>query len=244
MAALRRDFLPEDLAQPLTAAGLHGVIAVQARTTEHETEFLLRLMDDSPIIQGIVGWFDLTEPDIGTRLADIDPRIVGFREILQGQPDEVLMQPELARGIRALAEHRLSYDLLIYERQLPAAIHLVDRCPETTFVLDHLAKPQMLGGPSLTWRDQIARLAERPNVIAKVSGLATEFAPPQSGPTLFAPYVSHLRACFSDDRLLFGSDWPVSILAGPYGTVATDLLDAVPFAAEQARRAYPRLAES
>ncbi len=232
---LHRDWLPGDLAPLLRAAGLDGCIAVQARQTLEESRWLLALADAHPIIRGVVGWADLRSDRVEEELAPLaaHPRFKGVRHVAQDEPDDgFLARPEFIRGVRKLAAFGLRYDLLIFPRQLPAAITLVDAAPDVAFVLDHLAKPAIRDGAREPWLGNFRELARRPNVCCKVSGLVTEARQDWRGEDL-RPYLDAAFAAFGPRRLMFGSDWPVCRLAAEYAEVVrlvTDYLAPLPAA--------------
>jgi L-fuconolactonase len=222
MAALRRDFGPADVQPEMARAGFEAGIAVQARQSLAETEFLLDLSDRHPSVRGVVGWVDLQSPHVGRQLARlaVHPRFVGVRHIVQGEPDErFLLRPDFLRGVAQLAPLGLSYDILIYPRQLPAAVEFVERLPEQRFVLDHLAKPDILRGEIRAWSRELRRLAEFPKVCAKLSGLVTEADWRGWTPDDVSPYLDVAFECFGASRLMIGSDWPVCTVAGDYSRV-------------------------
>jgi len=222
MAVLKRDFLPEDLAPLLAASGFSGCVAVQAAQTLDETRFLLSLADRHPFIRGVVGWVDLVSADLPGQLADFSrhPRFKGVRHIAQSEPDDrFLLREDVLRGIAALEAHALAYDILVYPRQLPAAIGLAARLPGQRFVLDHLAKPEIRAGRLSPWDERIRELARAPNVLCKVSGLVTEADWGAWKPADFRPYLDVVFEAFGPERLMIGSDWPVCRLAGDYPAV-------------------------
>ncbi len=220
--AIRRDFLPPDLAPLLARAGLDGTIAVQARQRLEENTFLLALADRYELIKGVVGWVDLRSEraEAQVRAFAAHPKAVGVRHVVQDEvDDDFMLQPEFLRGISRLQDAALTYDLLIFPKQLPAAIRLVDRFPNQPFVLDHLAKPDIRAGALTPWRDQIRELARLPNVCCKVSGMVTEAKWLGWRAEDFHPYLEVVVEAFGYDRLMFGSDWPVALLAGTYAQV-------------------------
>jgi L-fuconolactonase len=220
MAALRRDFLPADLEPELISAGLAGSIAVQARQTLEETRWLLELADCSPQILGVVGWVDLRSPDVQSQLKLFarNPKFVGVRHVVQAEADEhFLLRPEFLRGISALEEFQLAYDILIYSRHLAVAAEFVEQFPRQRFVLDHLAKPAIKRGEIDSWEKGIRRLAAFPNVFCKLSGLVTEADWQNWTSSQITPYLDVAFAAFGADRLMIGSDWPVCLVAGSYG---------------------------
>ncbi|MGW8265969.1 MAG: amidohydrolase family protein [Longimicrobiales bacterium] len=221
MSTLRRDFLPEAMEALLAATGMDGTVAVQADQSEDETHFLLELAHDHPTILGVVGWVDLLAPDLPERLAHFTrfERFRGVRHIAQAEPDGFLEREEVVRGIGMLRDFGLTYDLLVYPRQLPAALTLVDKLPEQRFVVDHLAKPPIARGVMEPWADRMRELASHPNVWCKVSGLVTEADWAQWRNEDFRPYLDVVFDAFGPQRLMFGSDWPVCLLAAEYPAV-------------------------
>lgn len=218
MAALRRDFLPEDFALLLAAAGFDGAVAVEAHSSEDETDFLLRLADQHSIIRGVVGWVDVTAADLSDRLARWSGAgaLKGFRYAAQSEPDDFLARRDVARGVACLGEHDFTFDILIYPRQLDAAEQLVARCPAVRFVLDHCAKPEIADGEIEAWRDGMRRLARHPNVSCKISGLVTEGSWSAWTYGDLLPYLETVLNAFGARRSMFGSDWPVCLVASQY----------------------------
>ena len=226
MSVLRHDFLPDDLAPLLAERGIDGTIAVQADQSEAETEFLLGLADDHPFIRGVVGWLDLTADDLTRRLEGfaVFERLRGLRHIAQAEADDFLAREDVVRGIGRLREFRLTYDILVYAHQLPAARALVERLPDQPFVVDHCAKPRIRDGEIEPWAAHMRELARRPNVWCKVSGLVTEADWSRWRPDDVRPYLDVVFEAFGPDRLMFGSDWPVCLLAGSHARV-TELIE-------------------
>jgi L-fuconolactonase len=222
LARLRRDFLPPDLEPLLQAANLDGCIAVQARQTIEESRWLLQLADQYPIIKGVVGWVDLRAPDVEKDLGELskNPKFVGVRHVAQDEPDDrFLVGADFLRGISKLKQFDLAYDILIFPKQLSAAIELVDRFPEQRFVLDHIAKPPIREGLIEPWRTHIHELAKADNVFCKLSGMVTEAAWDNWRETDFHPFLDIVCDSFGPNRLMYGSDWPVSTLAGDYMSI-------------------------
>jgi L-fuconolactonase len=216
---LHRDWLPTDLAPLLAAANLEGCIAVQARQTLGETRWLLELAEHHAIIKGVVGWVDLRSPQVEHDLATLvpHPKFRGVRHVVQDEPDpDFMLGTDFLRGLGKLKNFHLTYDLLIYPRQLPAAIQLVHRFPDQPFVLDHFAKPSIKDRTLEPWQTQIRELAKAPNVLCKVSGMVTEADHAAWQPADFTPYLEVIFEAFGEDRLMYGSDWPVCLLAGSY----------------------------
>jgi len=222
MAALRRDFLPDDLKLELERNGFRGCVAVQARQTLEETRWLLELAERTPFILGVVGWVDLRSPRLRFELESFaqKSKLVGVRHIVQSEPDErFLLQPDFLRGIAMLEEFDLAYDILIYPRHLPVAAEFVARFPRQRFVLDHLAKPAIKSGALDPWSRGIRELAAFKNVFCKVSGLVTEADWQAWKPEDMRPYLEVAFECFGPSRLMVGSDWPVCTVAAPYSRV-------------------------
>lgn len=224
MAVLKRDFLPEDLAKECDAHGVDGTIAVQADQSEAEADFLLQLAAHNPRIVGVVGWTDLRSPRIEERLEQLSAskskKLCGFRHIAQAEPDErFLVSENFARGVGLLPRFGFTYDILIYPRQLPAAVELVSRFPDQKFVVDHLAKPEIKTGRVEPWAAQMRAIAQNENVFCKVSGMVTEADWLNWKPGDLRPYLDVVFEAFGAERLMFGSDWPVCLMAAGYGSV-------------------------
>lgn len=220
MAAIRRDFLPEDLQPQLERNEFQGAVAVQVRQTLEETRWLLELADRSAKILGVVGWVDLLSLDMRSQLSEFtrNPKLVGIRHIVQSEPDDrFLLRQDFLRGITLLEEFDLAYDILIYTKHLPVAAEFVERFPKQRFVLDHLAKPAIKIHEVESWAAGIRRLAAFPNVFCKLSGLVTEADWQRWKPEDITPYLDIAFATFGASRLMIGSDWPVCLVAGSYG---------------------------
>src|SRR5579864_700971 len=219
MAALRRNFLPDDLKPELDHSDFQGLVAVQTRQTLEETRWLLELAERCPWILGVVGWVDLRAPDIRSQLKALarNSKLVGVRHIVQSEPDDrFLLQLEFLRGISALEEFNLAYDILIYTKHLPVAAEFVERFPGQRFVLDHLAKPPIKSGNIDSWAEGISRLATFPNVFCKLSGLVTEADWQHWDAHQIIPFLDVALESFGPDRLMIGSDWPVCLVAASY----------------------------
>lgn len=238
---LHRDWLPSDLAPLLAAAGLDGCIAVQARQTVEESRWLLKLADKSPIIKGVVGWVDLRSARVGDQLGELAarPKFRGVRHVVQDEPDDrFLLGEAFVRGLGQLHDFGLTYDLLVVPRQLPAAIALVTRFPQQPFVLDHIAKPPIKAGTLSPWREHIRELAAAPHVMCKVSGLVTEADQAAWKPADITPYLDVVFEAFGEDRVMYGSDWPVCLLAANYARQHALIVD---YAARQSPSAQAKL---
>jgi L-fucono-1,5-lactonase len=219
MTAIRRDFLPKDLTPELNACGVDATIAVQADQSEAETEFLLGLAEGNPRIAGVVGWVDLRAEDVGSRLEHFSgfEKLRGVRHVAQAEADDFLVGADFVRGVRQLAAFVLTYDILIYPRQLPAAIELVGKMPQQNFVVDHLAKPEIKARKMEPWAGLMREMAANPNVYCKLSGLVTEGDWKRWRREDFEPYLDVVFEAFGGERVMFGSDWPVCLVASSYG---------------------------
>jgi L-fuconolactonase len=213
-----RDFTLDDLAPHLAAAAVEGTILVQAAPTEAETMFLLDIAQAVPLVRGVVGWTDFDAADAMARIEALAAQnlLVGLRPMVQDiADDDWLLRPALAPLLAAMVRSALVFDALVLPRHLPRLLHVVDRHPDLSFVLDHCAKPRLATGEITAWQDDIARIAERPNIVCKLSGLVTEAKPDWQIDGLRRA-VDHVRTCFGPKRLMWGSDWPVVDLAGGY----------------------------
>ncbi|SRR5579883_5259 len=222
MRVLQRDYLPSDLRPELKAAGIDASVAVQAVQSEDETNFLLDLAAANQEIAGVVGWVDLRSPNLRARLKHFSrfEKLRGFRHVAQSEPDDrFLLSEDFLRGVAQLEEFGFSYDILIYPRQLPAAAELVERFPRQRFVIDHLAKPLVRTRAIDPWSAYMRKIAARENVFCKLSGLVTEADWEAWEPQDFKPYLDVVFESFGPDRLMFGSDWPVCLLAASYAWV-------------------------
>ena len=234
VAAIRRPFGVADLDAAAGPEGFEATIAVQAVSSLEETEELLDVAATSGRVAGVVGWVDLADPEVGATLAALRDRpggraLVGVRHQVHDEPDpDWLLRARVLDGLAAVAAGGLVYDLLVRERELPAARVVAERLPELTLVVDHLAKPRIREGATEPWAGDLAALARHPNVACKVSGLVTEADWTAWTPAQLVPYVAHAAEVFGPERLLFGSDWPVCLLAAGYAEVvaaATEALD-------------------
>ncbi|WP_339286670.1 amidohydrolase family protein [Paenibacillus sp. FSL R5-0486] len=222
MKAIRQSFLPEDLEPLLVQSGLDGCIAVQARQSLTETEWLLQLADQHECIKGVVGWVDLCSDEVRNQLELFasNPYLKGVRHVIQDEPDlKYVLREDFQRGISLLKEYDLAYDLLVSKEQLPYAVELVKAFPEQRFVLDHLAKPDIKSGILSPWKEALESLAAQPNAYCKLSGMVTEADWANWTPKDFTAYLNIAIEAFGAERLMFGSDWPVSNVSAPYSEV-------------------------
>jgi L-fuconolactonase len=222
LAAIHRDFGPDDLRALGAPLGLAGSVLVQSQPDDRDTDWLLRLADQEPLVLAVVGWVDLASSDAAERIAALarNPKLRGLRPMLQDQPDDAWIAADgLDPAIDAMTARDLSLDALVQPRHLPHLLALARRRPDLSIVIDHGAKPAIASGAAsdafAAWAEAISALADLPQVHCKLSGLLTEAAPGQA-PDALAPYVRHLVAAFGAQRLMWGSDWPVLNLAGDY----------------------------
>lgn len=218
MKTLRQDYLPEHLLPTLKRNDVDGVVAVQVSQEEVETHFMVEMAKTHSFIKGVVGWVDFREKNIEDRLNYFSryPIIKGWRHIVQGEPDDFLLRKEFQEGIAHLKAFNYTYDILIYEHQLRPAIEFASRFPEQPFMLDHCAKPAIRNKSIVEWEKGIRELAQQPNIYCKLSGLFTEAKWKQWSPADFYPYLDVVFDAFGNNRLVFGSDWPVMLLSGIY----------------------------
>jgi L-fuconolactonase len=221
MTAIRRSFGPDDLRPAAAAADVTATVVVQTVTVAAETPELLAVAAGDALIRGVVGWTDLTAPDVAGRLARLaaapgGERLVGLRHQVQEEPDpDWLRRPSVIAGLRAVADAGLAYDLIVRPHQLAAASYAARSVPQLRFVLDHGGKPPIGAGGLEPWASAIRALAACPNVTCKLSGLVTEAAP-GTPPATFGPVADVILSAFGADRVMFGSDWPVCLLARDY----------------------------
>jgi len=219
MSALRRDFLPSHLKAEMQKAGVSGAITVQVRQTMEETRWMLELADAEPSILAVVGWAPLASPDLDRQLEPYagHSKLKGIRHILQDEPaNELMDDPAFNAGVERLRRYGLNYDLLIYERHLPQAIRFVDRHPGVQIILDHIAKPRIAAGELDPWRANLKELARRCNVSCKISGMVTEANWQYWHGEDIRTYLNFTLETFGPKRLMFGSDWPVLLVASTY----------------------------
>lgn len=221
---IRRDFGPADLRAVTGPAGVDATVLVQVLNDLDETADFLAVAGKSDLIAGVVGWVDLTAPDVAEQLARLrsgpgGDRLVSIRHLVQSEPDpDWLMRPDVLAGLRAVRDAGLAYDVLTRSHQLPAAVVAARAVPDMVFVLNHLSKPDIASRSREPWSTHLAALAAEPNVVAKVSGLVTEAGPQWTIEDL-RPYVDVALEVFGPSRLMAGTDWPVCLLAASYDDV-------------------------
>lgn len=219
MESIRRDFLPEHLVEEISSEGIDGVVSIQARQTVEETDWLLGLAEHYEFIKGVVGWVPLVDPNVALCLEKRkhDTNFKAVRHVLHDEPDpHYMLRDDFNRGISLLKAYDLVYDILVFESHLPQTITFVDRHPEQLFVVDHIAKPRIKEHQVEPWATLIRRLAERENCFCKLSGLITEADWVGWTEDTLKPYIEIVFSAFGPDRLMFGSDWPVCLVAGSY----------------------------
>lgn len=219
MKVIRKNFLPEDLKKLYQENGIDGCVAVQADQTLSETDFLLDLAEKNDFIKGIVGWVDLRASNIESVLEKYSrfPKLKGFRHVVQGEPDHnFVLRPDFLNGIAALEKYNFTYDILIFPHQLGAALELVKRFPKQKFVINHIAKPYIKDRFYDGWATLMKAISEYPNVYCKLSGMTTEADYNNWTPQQIEPYMQLVLDSFGTKRILFGSDWPVCLVAGNY----------------------------
>jgi len=222
MSAIRKDFLPSDLEKVYTENSIAGCVAVQADQTLEETDFLLKLTNENDFIRGVVGWADLRDEKIDAVLENYfdQKKLKGWRHVVQGEPDHnFLLRPDFLRGVSFLEKYEYTYDILIFPHQLGATLEFVKNFPHQKFVIDHMAKPYIKDGFYDGWATVMKEIAKHENVHCKVSGMITEADYNSWKPEQLHPYMYLVLEAFGSERLMFGSDWPVCLVAGSYGKV-------------------------
>lgn len=218
MQVLREDYLPHNLSTTLKRNGVDGCVAVQADQSELETLFLYELSKTYPFIKGVVGWVDLLKDDVQNRLAYFSqyPVVKGFRHIVQAEPDGFLLNQKFINNVALLQSYNYTYDILVMPHQLNDVLSFVDKLPEQTMVIDHLAKPYIKKKEIESWKKDVQMIAQNPNIYCKLSGLFTEAQWKEWHAADFYPYLDVVFEAFGVDKVMFGSDWPVILLSGIY----------------------------
>ena len=230
LAAIRRRFGPEDLRPLLAERGVDCTVLVQTRSSLEETREFLDTAARTDFVAGVVGWVDLTDPAVGRALRGLrssagGAKLVGIRHQVHDEPDPGwLLRDDVRRGLRAVGDAGLAYDFLVRPRELPAAVQIAEDFPNTRFIIDHIAKPPIRGGDDRAWARAMARAGGLGNIYCKLSGMITEADWTSWQPDTLVPYVRRVVEWFGVDRLIFGSDWPVCLLAGSYAQVVDALL--------------------
>jgi L-fuconolactonase len=230
LAVIRRRFGPDDLRPLLAAGGVDRTIVVQTIPSVDETREFLAIGAATDFVAGVVGWVDLTDPSVAKTLAELRAAtggnlLVGIRHQVHDEPDAGwLLRKDVQRGIEAVGDAGLVYDLLVRTRELPAALAVVRRLPDVSFVIDHIAKPKIAAGADdPEWERAMAPFGERPNVVCKLSGMVTEASWTDWSLDDLQPYVRRALSWFGSERCMFGSDWPVCELAATYEEVVDAL---------------------
>lgn len=219
MASIRKNFLPKDLKETLLETGVQGVVSVQARQSLEETDWLLEMAEEHDVIKGIVGWLPLAAENIQQVLEQYSGNqwLKGVRHVVQGESDPAfILGKDFNRGISQLKNDGLVYDILILEHQLPNTIRFVDQHPEQQFIVDHIAKPKIKHNETEPWARNLKALARRENVCCKISGLVTEADYHGWTKEQLQPYFDVVLEAFGPSRLMYGSDWPVCLVATSY----------------------------
>lgn len=222
LGVLYRDYLPDELAPTLSLNGVSKTVLVQASNSLAESRWLLSLADENSFIAGVVGWVDLMSANVGVQLDELSAhsKFKGVRHLVESEPnDDWLVQPAALSGLKQLSRYGLSYDLLVHTRHLKYVQRVVESCPELAFVIDHLAKPPIAKNEFTQWAQALKPLASYPTVHCKLSGLVTEANWSSWQASEFRPYVEYALELFGADRLMFGSDYPVCLLAASYDRV-------------------------
>jgi L-fuconolactonase len=219
---LYRDFLPDNFEQVLQQNGVAKSVAVQAHQSIEEARWLLELSDQFDFMAGVVGWVDLQSENLSQQLDELTkhPKFKGVRHVVQDEPDDDwIVRPKVIEGIKTLAKYDLTYDILVFPRHLKYVKILLENCPEIKFVIDHFAKPPIASGEIAEWSNDIKEVAKFPNVYCKLSGLVTEANHQNWTKEDLQPYINVAMEAFGANRLMYGSDYPVCLLAASYQKV-------------------------
>lgn len=224
---LARDYLPDRLRSELHKASVKQTILVQAAPTAAETDFLLKIAEQTDFVAGVIGWFDLEEekfPEIFEEKRKRQPKLIGVRPMLQDLSDDCwVTRPKVINNLKYLARRKIAFEFLTYTRHLPSVLQVLAEVPGLHTVIDHLSKPEIKEGKLEPWKDLMSRVARHENVFCKLSGMVTEADHSSWTPDHLRPYVEHVLNCFGEDRVMFGSDWPVCLLAASYAEVINAL---------------------
>lgn len=216
---LYQDYLPEDMAPLLRKCGVDYTVVVQAAETEAETEFLLALAQETDFVAGVVGWLDMEDDQFETKLDKLrrSPKFVGLRPMLQDLDDDnYILRPKVLASLKAIAERDVAFDFLTFPRHLNNVVKALQAVPGLRAVIDHISKPDIANASFDAWAQDITRVASFENVFCKLSGMTTEANQQLWKPRDLKPYIMHVLSVFGVERLMFGSDWPVCLLAGTY----------------------------
>lgn len=222
LGVLYQDYLPSMLEPTLAQNEVSQTVLVQASNSVDESRWLLSLADDHPFIAGVVGWADLMSPELDLQLDELTshPKFKGVRHLVESErEDDWLLQPQVLRGLNRLTAYDLSYDLLVHTRHLRHIPKVADSCPELRLVIDHMAKPRIASREMQEWAEQLKPVASYQNIFCKLSGLVTEADWNEWSTSDLRPYVDYALELFGPERLMFGSDHPVCLLAASYGEV-------------------------
>jgi L-fuconolactonase len=224
---LARDYLPGDLRPELRKAGVAQTILVQAAQTADETDFLLKLAEETDFVAGIIGWFDLEDENFPLAYEEKRERhakLLGVRPMLQDLADDRwIVRKKVIENLGYLAERKVVFEFLTYTRHLPFVLEVLEEEPRLRAVIDHISKPEIKAGKIEPWSELISKVARHENVFCKLSGMITEADHRIWEPEHLRPYIEHVISCFGEDRVMFGSDWPVCLLAGSYSEVVNAL---------------------
>jgi L-fuconolactonase len=224
---LARDYLPRDLRTDLRKADVARTVLIQAAQTADETDFLLKLAEETDFVAGVVGWFDLEQesfPLVYEEKREKHPKLVGVRPMLQDMADDGwILRKQVMENLRYLADRKAVFEFLTYTRHLPFVLEVLEEEPRLHAVIDHISKPEIKVGKMEPWNELISKVARHENVFCKLSGMITEADHRMWEPQHLRPYIEHVLDSFGEDRVMFGSDWPVCLLAGSYAEVINAL---------------------
>jgi L-fuconolactonase len=218
MKVIQQDFIPKDLKPILDKNGIDGSVLIQVNQMEAENDAFLKLAEENDFIKGVVGWVDFKSDSLDSwlKLYAKTTLMKGFRHIVQGEADDFLMDDAFTKGVSKLTEDGFTYDILIFERQLKSALHFIRQLPDNKLIIDHIAKPDIKNKSFNKWSNYVKVIAEHENVYVKVSGLLTEADTSNWKKEDFTIYLDHILTCFGSKRIVYGSDWPVCLVAGTY----------------------------